>query len=45
MIRKRVEKAEHELSYSWLFDLIIINDQLEVAFKEAEEKILAFIGN
>ena len=44
MIRKRVEKAEHELSYSGLFDLIIINDQLDVAFTEAEEKILAFIG-
>ena len=43
MISKRVEKAEQELSYSGLFDLIIINDKLEVAFKEAEEKILAFI--
>ena len=43
-IRKRVEKAEHELSYTGLFDLVIINDRLEDAFKEAEENIRAFIG-
>ena len=45
MIGKRVEKAKHELGYSGLFDLIIINDQLEDAFKEAEEKIREFVGN
>ena len=45
MIGKRIEKARHELGYSSLFDLIIINDQLEDAFKEAEEKIRVFVGN
>ncbi len=44
MIIKRVEKARYELGYSALFDLIIVNDQLEDAFREAEEKIRAFIG-
>ena len=44
MIIKRVEKARHELGYSGLFDLIIVNDQLEDAFREAEEKIREFIG-
>lgn len=33
--RARIEKAEHELTYAFRFDRIIVNDQLEFALKEA----------
>ena len=42
-IRKRVEKAEHEIGYADLFDLIIVNDKLEDALLEAEEQVKAFL--
>ena len=40
VIKQRIAKAEHELTYVNLFDVIIINDKLEDAFKVAEEMIL-----
>ena len=43
VIRERIAKAEYEMGYTVLFDLIIINDKLEDALKEAEEKIGQFL--
>lgn len=43
VIGERIGKAKHELSYAHFFDLIIVNDRLEDAFREAEEKIKAFV--
>jgi len=43
VIKQRIAKAEHELTYVNLFDVIIINDKLEDAFKEAEEKVRKFL--
>lgn len=43
VIKARIAKAAHELTYGNQFDLIIINDKLEEALKEAEEKITRFI--
>jgi guanylate kinase len=43
VIAARVAKAEHELTFSRFFDVIIVNDKLEDALKEAEEKVRAFL--
>ncbi|MCX6240040.1 MAG: guanylate kinase [Bacteroidia bacterium] len=43
MIRERIAKAEHELTYVNLFDIIIINDQLENALQEAEVNVRKFL--
>ena len=43
VIRKRVEKAERELTYAPLFDYIIVNDTLEHALQEAEERVENFL--
>ena len=43
VIRERVEKAERELAYSHLFDVIIVNDTLEHALQEAEDQVKAFL--
>lgn len=40
---KRIEKAEHELTYKKQFDKIIVNDDLEDSFKEAGKIILDFL--
>ena len=45
VIRKRVEKAARELAYAPLFDVIIVNDTLEHALQEAEEKVRAFLAD
>jgi len=42
-IRKRVEKAEWEMSFESSFDLVIVNDNLEEAKKEITEKVKHFI--
>jgi guanylate kinase len=42
-IRERLEKAERELAYSHLFDVIIMNDTLEHALQEAEDRVDAFL--
>jgi len=44
VIRKRVEKAEAELTYAPLFDVIIINDTLQHALQEAEIAIKNFLS-
>ncbi|MCL4482538.1 MAG: guanylate kinase [Bacteroidetes bacterium] len=43
VIRKRVEKAAREMTYAPLFDVIIVNDTLEHALQEAEEKVKEFL--
>jgi guanylate kinase len=44
VIATRVAKAEHELSFAPLFDVILINDRLEDAFHEVEEIVQQFLG-
>jgi len=44
VIKERIAKAELEMSYARLFDVVIINDKLEDALEEAEEKVRQFLG-
>ena len=44
VIKERIAKAEHEMGYVNLFDIVIINDKLEDALMEAEMKIRQFLG-
>ncbi len=44
VIRKRIEKAEYELSFAPQFDRIIVNDRLEDAQKESIVVIKRFLG-
>lgn len=43
-IRERITKAERELLYADDFDVILINDDLEIAKKEAEKIVKEFIS-
>ena len=45
VIEKRVAKAEYELTFASQFDLIIINENLEIAFEEAEKCIREFLAS
>lgn len=42
-LKIRIDKAEHELTYSNQFDVVIINDDLKLAKKEIEQKIENFL--
>ena len=42
-IRMRIDKARHEMSYADKFDIIIINDKLDRANKEAFDTIRTFL--
>ena len=42
-IQMRIAKAEHELSFDKHFDVVIINDDLQKAFLEAERIISDFV--
>ena len=44
-ITQRVEKAGFEIAQSGKFDKIVVNDRLDVAVKETEELIKAFIND
>ncbi|MBK5203087.1 MAG: guanylate kinase [Prolixibacteraceae bacterium] len=44
IIRKRIDKAEYELSFSPQFDVILINDNLEDAFIESEKIVEKFLN-
>jgi len=44
VIEKRVAKAEYELTFAQQFDCIIVNEDLERAFEEAENCIRNFIN-
>jgi guanylate kinase len=41
-IQERLAKAQKELSYAKDFDIILVNDDLDTAKKEAEELVLKF---
>lgn len=43
-IEKRINKAEEEMQYKDKFDVIIINDNLQVALEKAEEVVGYFIN-
>lgn len=43
-LKKRIEKAEHELSFAKGFDTTIINDKLETALTEAETMVRNFLN-
>lgn len=45
IIEKRIEKAAFELEFADQFDKIIVNDNLDIAKKEAEEIISDFLEN
>lgn len=42
-IEERLAKAEYEMSFAGQFDLVIVNDCLEDAQREAEEKVREFM--
>lgn len=42
-IKMRIDKAEHELSFANQFDVVIINDNLDKVFKEAEKILGDFL--
>lgn len=43
-IETRVAKAAEEMTYAPKFDRILVNDNLETAYKEAEEMVDNFLG-
>jgi guanylate kinase len=43
-LRKRIEKAEHELSFYKQFDTVILNDTLEHALDQAESLVQEFLN-
>lgn len=42
-IAERVAKAEYEMTFADRFDTIIVNDDLQQAFREAEQKVRKFL--
>jgi len=44
-LKKRLEKAEHELSYASKFDYQLINDDLVTARAEAKQLVIDFINS
>jgi guanylate kinase len=43
-IEQRVAKAQHEMAYEPRFDRVIVNEQLEVALREAEQCVREFLS-
>jgi guanylate kinase len=43
--KARTEKSEHELTYSFHFDRVIVNDTLKFALKEAKILVNDFLGD
>lgn len=43
MIAKRIGKADYEMSFAPQFDIVVVNDDLETAKKEAEQAIRDFL--
>lgn len=43
-IEKRVAKAAEEMTYAPLFDVVLVNDDLQTAFAEAEELVGSFLA-
>lgn len=36
-LKKRIDKAEHELSYAYKFDKVIVNDKIDKAYSQAKK--------
>ncbi len=43
-IKKRIDKAEYELSFSSKFDVVIVNDDLRLAIDEAKSVVADFLN-
>jgi guanylate kinase len=43
-IEKRVAKAAEEMTYAPKFDVVLVNDDLEKAFAEAEKLVDGFLS-
>jgi len=43
-LKKRIDKAAHEMTFADQFDVIVVNDTLEHACEEAYELVKKFIG-
>lgn len=44
VVRKRLERAEVEMTYAPKFDAIVVNDDLETAVSETAERVRTFLG-
>ena len=44
-IQKRIAKAEDELTYAPQYDAVVVNDDLEIALKNAEKIIGDFLNS
>lgn len=44
VISTRVEKAEFEMTFANRFDVVLVNDKLDVALKEAENILIRFLN-
>ena len=40
----RLDKAKIEMAYAKYFDLVIVNDDLEIAQEQAYQKVMDFIN-
>lgn len=45
VIKERVDKAAYELTFSQQFDVVVVNDVLEIAQQECLDKIKAFLND
>ena len=43
-IQKRLDKADYELSFAPKFDVVVVNDDLDTACKNAEAELRAFLN-
>ena len=43
-LNMRLDKAKIEMAYAKYFDLVIVNDDLEIAQEEAYQKVMDFIN-
>ena len=43
-LKKRIDKAAHEMTFADQFDVIVVNDTLEHACEEAYDVVKVFIG-
>jgi len=42
-LQERIDKAKFELDFETQFDMVIVNDNLQIALQEAEEAVLHFL--
>ena len=43
-INMRLDKAQSEMAYAKYFDIIIVNNDLEIAQEQAYQKVMDFIN-